>query len=208
MLFILEKLLMIDTLAKKITTKFIDHKIIKSDEREIYNYCFETTIVILLSYSLLFILSMIFNEFMSTLIFILSFSSFRKVCGGYHADNYLKCGIMSLASYLFLIFIIKKLNIIFEISTLTLVLGALTIMFLSPIQDDNKPFTDKQYKRFKIISKGLAAILIIVFVIIEALGLHKSIINKYYFSLCYGIDLIAFSLLISKIERRIKNAKV
>jgi accessory gene regulator B len=199
---------MIDTLAKKITTKFIDHKIIKSDEREIYNYCFETTIVILLSYSLLFILSMIFNEFMSTLIFILSFSSFRKVCGGYHADNYLKCGIMSLASYLFLIFIIKKLNIIFEVSTLTLVLGALTIMFLSPIQDDNKPFTDKQYKRFKIISKGLAAILIIVFVIIEALGLHKSIINKYYFSLCYGIDLIAFSLLISKIERRIKNAKV
>lgn len=208
MLFILEKLLMIETLAKKITTKFIDHKIIKSDEREIYNYCFETTVVILLSYSLLFILSMIFNEFMSTLIFILSFSSFRKVCGGYHADNYLKCGIMSLASYLFLIFIIKKLNIIFEISTLTLVIGALTIMFLSPIQDDNKPFTDKQYKRFKIISKSLAAILIIVFVIIEAFGLHKSIINKYYFSLCYGIDLIAFSLLISKIERRIKNAKV
>ena len=194
--------------AKKITTKFIDHKIIKSDDREIYNYCFETTIVILLSYSLLFILSMIFNEFMSTLIFIISFSSFRKVCGGYHADNYLKCGIMSLASYLFLIFTIKKLNIIFEISTLTLVLGALTIMFLSPIQDDNKPFTDKQYKRFKIISKGLAAILIIVFVIIEALGLHKSITNKYYFSFCYGIDLIAFSLLISKIGRRIKNAKV
>lgn len=199
---------MIDNLAKKITTKFIDHKIIKSDDREIYNYCFETTIVILLSYSLLFILSMIFNEFMSTLIFIISFSSFRKVCGGYHADNYLKCGIMSLASYLFLIFTIKKLNIIFEISTLTLVLGALTIMFLSPIQDDNKPFTDKQYKRFKIIGKGLAAILIIVFVIIEALGLHKSITNKYYFSFCYGIDLIAFSLLISKIGRRIKNAKV
>lgn len=199
---------MIDNLAKKITTKFIDHKIIKSDDREIYNYCFETTIVILLSYSLLFILSMIFNEFMSTLIFIISFSSFRKVCGGYHADNYLKCGIMSLASYLFIIFTIKKLNIIFEISTLTLVLGALTIMFLSPIQDDNKPFTDKQYKRFKIISKGLAAILIIVFVIIEALGLHKSITNKYYFSFCYGIDLIAFSLLISKIGRRIKNAKV
>ena len=41
---------MIDNLAKKITTKFIDHKIIKSDDREIYNYCFETTIVILLTF--------------------------------------------------------------------------------------------------------------------------------------------------------------
>lgn len=198
---------MIETLAKKITTKFIDHEIIKSEDREIYDYCFETTIVILLSYSLLFIFSIIFNEFISTLIFILSFSSFRKVCGGYHADNYLKCGIMSLLSYLILILIIKKINIIFEISTIILVLGAIVIMFLSPIQDDNKPFTKQQKKRFKIISRSLATILIVIFVILEVFGLHRLIANKYYFSFCYGIELIAFSLLISKIERRIKDAK-
>ena len=46
---------MIETLAKKLTTKFINNKIIKSEDREIYDYCFETTIVILFSYSLLFI---------------------------------------------------------------------------------------------------------------------------------------------------------
>lgn len=199
---------MIETLAKKLTTKFINNKIIKSEDREIYDYCFETTIVILFSYSLLFIISIIFNEFISTLIFILSFSSFRKVCGGYHADNYLKCGIMSLASYLLLILIIKKLNIIFEISTIILILGSVVIMFLSPIQDDNKPFTEQQKRRFRVISRSLAAILIVVFVILEAFGLHSLIANKYYFSFCYGIDLIAFSLLISKIERRIKDAKV
>ena len=43
-LFILEKLQMIETLAKKITNKFIDSNIIIYEEREIYNYCFETTI--------------------------------------------------------------------------------------------------------------------------------------------------------------------
>ncbi len=208
MLFILEKLLMIETLAKKLTTKFINNKIIKSEDREIYDYCFETTIVILFSYSLLFILSIIFNEFISTLIFILSFSSFRKVCGGYHADNYLKCGIMSLASYLLLILIIKKFNIIFEIATIILILGSVVIMFLSPIQDDNKPFTEQQKRRFRVISRSLAAILIVVFVILEAFGLHSLMANKYYFSFCYGIDLIALSLLLSKIERRIKDAKV
>lgn len=199
---------MIETLAKKLTTKFINNKIIKSEDREIYDYCFETTIVILFSYSLLFILSIIFNEFISTFIFILSFSSFRKVCGGYHADNYLKCGIMSLASYLLLILIIKKFNIIFEISTIILILGSVVIMFLSPIQDDNKPFTEQQKRRFRVISRNLAVILIVVFVILEAFGLHSLIANKYYFSFCYGIDLIALSLLISKIERRIKDAKV
>lgn len=198
---------MIETLAKNITTKFIDHKIIKFEDREIYDYCFETTIVILLTYSLLLILSIIFNEFISTLIFILSFSSFRKVCGGYHATNYLKCGIMSLTSYLLLILIIKKSDVIFDFSTITLVLGAITIILLAPVQDDNKPFTDKQYKRFKIISRTIAAVFIVIFIMIELCGKHNLLINKHYFSFCYGIDLIAISLLISKIERRFKYAK-
>lgn len=49
---------MIETLAKKITTKFIDSNIIKSEEREIYNYCFETTIVMGISYLIFIILSL------------------------------------------------------------------------------------------------------------------------------------------------------
>lgn len=199
---------MIETLAKKITNKFIDSNIIIYEEREIYNYCFETTIVTGVSYIVLAVLSILFKESLTTLVFLLSFWIFRKTCGGYHANNYVSCGLMSLFSYLFLILVVKRIIILFNVSYVLLIIGLLIILALSPIQDDNKPFTDKQYKRFKIISKSLAAILIIVFVIIEAFGLHKSIINKYYFSLCYGIDLIAFSLLISKIERRIKNAKV
>ena len=46
---------MIESLAKKITNKFINSNTIKFEDREIYYYCFETTIVILLSYSLLFL---------------------------------------------------------------------------------------------------------------------------------------------------------
>lgn len=199
---------MIEILAKKITNKFIKNNIIKSDDKEIYDFCFETTIGLLLSYSLLFVFSIIFNEFISSLIFIFSFSSFRKVCGGYHANNYLKCGLMSLASYLFLILIIKKFNTIFEVSTIVLIIGAITIIFSSPIQDDNKPFSEKQKRRFKLISRSLATILILVFLVLEIIGFHKSISNKYCFSFCYGIDLIAFSLILSKIERRIKNAKI
>ena len=199
---------MIEILAKKITNKFIDSNIIKSEDKEIYNFCFETTIVILLSFSLLFILSIIFNEFISSFVFIFSFSSFRKICGGYHANNYLKCGLMSLASYLFLILIKKKFNTVFEVSTSVLIIGAIAIIFLSPIQDDNKPFSRKQKKRFKLISRGLATILILVFIILEIFGFHRLISNKYCFSYCYGVDLIAFSLILSKIGGRLKDAKI
>lgn len=198
---------MIETLAKKITTKFIENNIIKSEEREIYNYCFETTIVIGISYLILIVLSIIFKESLTSLIFLMAFGIFRKTCGGYHASNYSLCSIMSLLSYLFLILIVKKVTIAFNVSYFLLIIGLLIILALSPIQDDNKPFTEKQYKRFKIISKVLAAIFIFVFSALELSGRHNLLINKYYFSFCYGIDLVAIALLISKIERSIKNAK-
>lgn len=198
---------MIETLAKKITTKFINNNIIKSEEREIYNYCFETTIVMGISYLILIVLSILFKESLTTLIFLLSFWIFRKTCGGYHANNYVACGLMSLLSYLFLILVVKRIIILFNVSYFLLIIGLLIILALSPIQDDNKPFTYKQYKRFKIISKALAAIFILVFTMLELSGKHNLLINKYYFSFCYGIDLVALALLISKIERRLKNAK-
>lgn len=198
---------MIKTLAEKITNRFIDSNIIKSEEREIYNYCFETTIVMGISYLILIALSIIFGEPLISLIFLLSFWVFRKTCGGYHAGSYTKCGIMSLFSYLFLILAVKKITILFTASYFLLVIGLLIILFLSPIQDDNKPFTDKQYKRFKIISKALAVIIILIFSALEIGGRGNLLVNKYFFSFCYGIDLEAFALLISKIERRCKNAK-
>ncbi len=198
---------MIETLAKKITVKLIDSNIIKSEDREIYIYCFETTIFTGIGYLVLFVLSIIFNESIVSLIFLLSFLVFRKICGGYHANSYSLCSLMSLLSYLLLILIVKKITIAFNVSYCLLIIGLSVILAFSPIQDDNKPFTDKQRKRFKITSKALAAILMFVFSTLELNGMHNLFINKYYFSFCYGIDLVALALLISKIERSVKNAK-
>lgn len=198
---------MIETLAKKITIKFINKKLIKSEDQEIYNYCFEITIVFMVSYILLFTLSILFKEFVCSLIFLITFSIFRKICGGYHADNYIKCIIMSLSSYLIMILAIKKFSIIFIANFFILIFGLMIILLLSPIQDNNKPFTKKQYHMFKIISKSLAAMLILLFLILRIFKPQNLFMNQYYFSFCYGINLVAFSLLISNTERRFKNAK-
>ena len=79
---------MIETLAEKMTTKFINSNIVKSEDREIYNYCFEITIFLGIGYLVLFFLSLIFNESLVSVIFLLSFLVFRKNCGGYHAKKY------------------------------------------------------------------------------------------------------------------------
>lgn len=198
---------MIERIAGKLTDKFINNNIIKADDKQIYNYCFEATIAIIINYTILLLLSIFFKEIASSFVFLTSFLFFRKICGGYHANNYLNCEIMSIFSYIILIILIKKFDNIYTFSTVLLFTGLIIIIFISPIQNDNKPFTEKQYKRFKVVSKSCATLLLVIFGMFEICGYHNLLISKYFFSFCYGIDLVAFSLLMSKLERRIKSAK-
>ncbi len=198
---------MIKKISKLITTVFVNNSIIKAEDRDIYNYCFEITIVSIMSYLILLILSILLNEFVCSLIFLVSFTVFRKISGGYHTSNYIKCFIMSITSYLLMILVIKKYFQIFVGNYFMLAVGLIIIILFSPIQDRNKPFTNKQYKIFKFLSKSLAILLLLIFTILQLSELQYFFINEYYFSFCYGIDLVAFSLLISKIRRRFKDAK-
>lgn len=198
---------MIKKISKQITTIFINNNIIKAKDRDIYNYCFEITTVLIMSYLILLILFILLNEFVCSLIFLVSFTVFRKISGGYHASNYINCFIMSITSYLFMILVIKKYFQIFVGNYFMLAIGLIIIIIFSPIQNRNKPFTDKQYKIFKLLSKSLAILLLLIFTILQLSELRYFFINEYYFSFCYGIDLVAFSLLISKIRRRFKDAK-
>lgn len=198
---------MIENLAKQITNEMINHNVINAKDSDIYNYCFETTIVLLSSCFILLILSIIFKEVLTTIIFIISFSVFRKTSGGYHANSYIVCGLVSLGSYLLFVLILKRVENIYNFLFIILIVASIIILTLSPIEDKNKPFTDKQYKRFKYISKGLATGLLIFAIVVVLSNSSNYFYNKYFFAFCYGICLVADSLLLSKIERGLRNAK-
>lgn len=199
---------MINNVSNKITKYLIKKNIIELTEKNIYNYCIENTIVVLITYSVLLIFSCIFNEFKSMLAFTFLFTLFRKICGGFHAKNYTICGTISLFSYLFFVFTIKKMTFLFEYNFTIMLISLIIILMLSPIPHNNKPFTVKQQVLFKIISKSLAILFIVITIIIKLSGRNDLINSKIYFSSCYGILLAAISLLISKFERRYKNEKI
>lgn len=199
---------MIKNLAVKITKVLINKKVIQKEEYGIYEYCVELAIVSLISYSLLLAIAIMFDEVICSLLFLVTFSLFRRLNGGYHANNYTKCAIISLSCYMFMIFMIKNLESIFEINYLFLIVGLAFIVLISPQQDDNKPLTKRQYHFLKTISKNLAAILITVLVLLREYSEVAIFQNKFVFSISYATDLAAISLLMSKLERSVKNEKI
>lgn len=199
---------MIKNLAVKITQVLINKKIIQKEEYGIYEYCVELAIVSLISYSLLLAIAIIFDEIICSLLFLVTFSLFRRLNGGYHANNYTKCAIISLSCYIFMLFIIKNYASIFEVSYLLLIIGLAIVVLISPQQDDNKPLTKRQYRLLKKASKNIAAILALFLVLLRECSDDAFFQNKFAFSISYAIDLVAISLLTRKLERSVKNEKI
>ena len=199
---------MIKKLSTKITRVFIENSIIQNEEKETYEYCFEIAIVSLISYSVLISTAIIFEEIICSCIFLFVFSLFRRICGGYHASTYIRCSFVSLFCYIMLLVIVKNPIISFEYNYLYLVVSLIIIIFLSPQEDSNKPITEKQYRRFKRVSKILAFSFVSLFLLIKVFGESSFLENKYFFSLCYGVNIEALSLIISALERRIRYVKI
>ncbi len=199
---------MIKKLAIKITHVLINKNIIQIKENKMYEYCVELAIVSLISYLLLLSIAIIFNEIICSLLFLVSFSLFRRLNGGYHANSYSKCAMISLSCYMLMIFIIKNGGSIFKINYLLLIVGLILVILISPQQDDNKPLTERQYHLLKTISKNIATILIIILVLLREYSEIAIFQNKFVFSISYAIDLAAISLLMSKLERSVKNEKI
>ena len=197
---------MIKNIAEKTTRFFIDKKIINSDDKEIYDYCFEIACVSFITHLTVIIIAFVFNIVVCSLIFLLTFSLFRRICGGYHARSYGRCTVISLLSFLIFVFFAKILRN-YDYNFLFSVIGFGVLVLLSPVEDANKPITEKQYLLLRKIIKIITYVLIFLFVILKCIQLDFVFENKYFFSFCYGICLVAFSLVISKLERRKNNVK-
>lgn len=197
---------MIKNIAEKTTNFFIDKKIINLDDKEIYDYCFEIAYVSFITHLTVIIIAVVFNMVECSLIFLLTFSLLRRICGGYHACSYGRCAVISLLSFFIFVFFTKIMEN-YDYNFLLSLIGVWVLAMLSPVEDANKPITKKQYLILRKIIRIVTYVLTFLFVILKCIHLDFVFENKYFFSFCYGICLVAFSLVISKLERRKNNVK-
>ena len=145
---------MFRNLAEDIVFFLVTHKIISIDERDIYIYGAEA---ILLNGSLLFvffIISLLTDEIVNFLSYLLFFVPLRIFTGGYHAETSNRCFVLSTMMYGLSVLIIKIFPL-FHTFFLSKVVGIVcigVIILFSPLINKNNPLTQKQRKRNRIIS--------------------------------------------------------
>lgn len=144
---------MLHALSEKIADFLLD----KNDDYplEVYTYGMELILSSLIEFLLLLTIGSFLNKTIDTLVFVISFSLIRFFTGGYHAKTYLRCGVVTILTYLFVIISTELLLLcdfkwLITICLIIFIFSFCIICKYAPIENENKEIHNK--KKFKIIS--------------------------------------------------------
>lgn len=169
---------MVRLLSSRLADFLIENKIVEAEDKEIYIYGYEILISSAIGVALVLILGFLFNLVIETVIFLAEFILIRQSCGGYHANSYLKC-ILSFMSVFVLVILALNIFLVHYSYLIWIVLSAMcmsVMMELSPIENINKPLTQKTRSRNRKISIVLSAVVIIAAAILLGLDARKSLL--------------------------------
>lgn len=189
-----------------ITQKITEAGLIEESKRDIYTYGFEV-LISTLCYLLIFLLvAFATNTVLCSFVFAVGFFIVRSIAGGYHADTYTKCHLLSLANQILFVILMNAIpNELYNIGALVLLLiSAIMILILAPIAHPNKPFIKTERARFRLYSCLHSTILIVIAVLCYFLVLQPSSV---LLSFAVGNFCAAFALMSAKIQTKKKEQK-
>ncbi|MGB7603953.1 MAG: accessory gene regulator B family protein [Lutisporaceae bacterium] len=142
---------MIDRLSRKITQSLIDKEIISFDDWEVYMYGLQMMISGIVKLIGFMIIAWVLGWIVEAIVFITTFSLLRVNAGGYHADTYLKCFLVTSIATFLSIGIVKYYFVsgsIIYIAIISLLAGAL-VLFYAPVDTPNKRMVGNEKKIFR-----------------------------------------------------------
>lgn len=185
---------MLNKMAVKITDKLVLKKIVSSDMADIYIYGFELLISFFFSTIGVVIIGIILGRLLQTLMFL---TTFRSFIGGYHANTYAVCSIITFSLFGVVLFLAEFVFVPLYLYFILGLIGTVIFLLLVPVEHPNKKLSDVQKRKYKVIS-------LVLFLIFTAAGclfcyFGSSLGAIVFFTLIADIMLLFFK---SRKERR------
>ena len=164
---------------------------------DIYIYGFELLVSSVIETISLLLIGLLTGKLIDTIIFIISFSSIRVFSGGYHANSYLKCFIVTIAYYLLVLFSADIMlafpnRTIILIAIITWLLSFILFILMSPVKSKGKSILN--YKKQKILSIISLCVNAILPIILLTIYQNNILIIVYPTIICVDVLIIIESL--------------
>lgn len=189
---------MIDRLAENTALFFARKKLISADDVDIYIYGLQMIFISALNWGLILLIMLLARRIPETLLYIAAVILLRHHTGGYHADAYYKCGILSVCSYLAVLAALYVFSCtgLYVLSIIPALISAITIYTLAPIVHPNNPGAIKDIRKHKLYSR-------ILFLLLTAAAAALFIFRKdsLALSILLGIFQVSVLLLVEHIRQ-------
>ncbi len=160
----------------------------------IYIYGVELFLSSVLGVGLVMLLGCLLGEFVSSVVFLLSFIILRLFTGGFHCNTYFKCNLSLVVTFAVVVFLkgLYKFVPFQEIFLgVMMVLSLLITMFFSPVSHPNKEISKRDRIKFRLIALGILLVHIaIIFVFSEFIGVEVIVVTDFISSTYVIVGLI------------------
>ena len=178
---------MLEKVSDRIAALLVSQGIILEEDSDIYSYGLALIISFLFNTVVMLIVGALVHRFIETLLFLAVFVLLRSFTGGYHADTFLKCMLITFSTYS-LVIILSSIEVITPIYLSCLAIGFVIVLFTAPVEHPNKEISERKKVHHKITSSVMYIIFSVIGILVNNCNTRfKSVI---FFALLADIVLL------------------
>lgn len=189
---------MVEEMVLKLVNQMEMKKMIEKSDRDYYEYVLIMMIERIIAIGSLLIISVIFKQFLPTVAFLTFFLSLRKRTGGYHADKFWQCYLLTIITYIGVVRVAPALSETPHMMYILLFFAVLVIEVFGTVNHPNINLDKNELRETK---KAARLLVLIEIGIIAVLIMLK--INQLYVSyMSIAIIMCSFFMCLAKIIKQ------
>ncbi|WP_410496952.1 accessory gene regulator B family protein [Cellulosilyticum sp. ST5] len=191
---------MLQTVCHHISNRLVFAQIIKKEDQPIYDYGIYLTLMTIITTSTIVVLGFLLGKIGLTIVFLLILASMRHYTGGYHANRYWQCYLLSCMSYCAVMYLVS--NKILQDTMLLAVIGVIAMMYnlvTGSLNSDKNPKTQEEM----VLRKKRARFFFILYGFVSLVGILFNLGKvDIWLVIVWSQVIVMISLLITQIQRR------
>lgn len=189
---------MIEKMILNLVSHMESKKMIDSADKEQYEYALVSMTERTITVGTMLLIGLVFNQFIPTICFLVFFLSLRKRTGGYHADKFWQCYLMTVIIY---IAIIQVAAVLSENLFTVYVMLSFAVLVIGAIGTVNHPNMDMD--KDELLESKKAARLCVFMEVLVIVALIALKINDLYVSyMSLAVILCASLLCVAKVMKQ------
>lgn len=176
-------------LSGKIAESLTNSGIITTEDKELYEYGLHHGLLMIINLLTTVVIGLLFKMVWQSFVFMLAYIPLRTYAGGYHAKTQFRCYLLSIVIMLAALFGIKQIPWTSSIGIGLTLCAVGIILYLSPVEDKNKPLNQVEVKVY-----GNRARLILFIEIVVMLVMI--VLKQQQVAYCIAAEFVALSIML------------